>query len=415
MELMVSNVTRPLDVATIRRDFPLLSRQVHGKPLVYLDSAASSQKPRSVIEALDSYYAQHNANVHRGVYQVAEEATAAYEAARATVAAFVNATPEETIFVRNATEGINLVAYTWGRANLGQGDAVVLTEMEHHSNLVPWQILSAQTGVELRYVGLTEDGSLDLEQYERHLEAGGVKLVAMTCVSNVVGTVNPIGEIAARAHAAGALILADGAQAVPHMPVDVRELDVDFLAFTGHKMLGPMGIGVLYGRREILEAMPPFLGGGEMIRKVRLSGSSWNDLPWKFEAGTPSVGDAVGLAEGVRYLEGVGIEAVASHDRALAAYALEALREIEGLTVYGPEQRGALAAFSLEGIHAHDLASLLDEEGIAVRAGHHCAQPLHDRLGVPATTRASFYLYNDEGDVDALVAGLHRARQVMGA
>lgn len=401
-----------LDVQRLKQDFPLLRRTMRGKPLVYLDSAASSQKPQSVLEALDTYYRRYNANVHRGVYELAEEATAAYEAARQTVADFIRATPEETIFVRNATEAINLVAYAWGRRNVQAGDLIVLTPLEHHSNLVPWQMLAAESGAELAFVALQPDGTLDLSSLERHLATGRVKLVASTYISNVLGTITPVGEMARLAHAFGALVLIDGAQAVPHLPVDVRELDVDFLAFTGHKMLGPMGIGVLYGRRQILEDMPPFLGGGEMIRHVDLRSSTWNELPWKFEAGTPNVGDAVALGEAVAYLQRVGMDAVEAHDRALAAYTLDRLRELEGVECYGPEERGAVVAFNLPGVHPHDVASVLDEHGIAVRAGHHCAQPLHELLGVPATTRASFYLYNDERDVDALIGGLQAASHI---
>ncbi|HEX6507293.1 MAG TPA: SufS family cysteine desulfurase [Chloroflexota bacterium] len=401
-----------LDVEVLQHDFPILERTMHGKPLVYLDSAATSQKPRAVLDALQRYYTQLNANVHRGVYELAEEATAAYEEARAKVARFINSTTEETIFTRNASEAINLVAYAWGRRNVHRGDIVVLTHLEHHSNLVPWQILAMETGAELAYIGLQPDGSLDLDTLDAHLATGRVKLVTSAYISNVLGTIAPVEEIARRAHSQGAAVLIDAAQGVPHLPVDVRELDVDFMAFTGHKMLGPMGVGVLYGRRSILEEMPPFLGGGEMIRHVDYSGATWNDLPWKFEAGTPSVGDAVGLGAAIDYLEAVGMEAIAEHDRQLAGYAVDRLGGIGGLRIHGPEKRGAVVAFSLEDIHPHDLASLLDESGIAVRAGHHCAQPLHDLLGVPATTRASFYLYNDERDVDRLVEGIEMAKEL---
>lgn len=400
--------------AAPRTDFPILERAFHGRPLVYLDSAATSQKPVQVLDALRGYYEQSNANVHRGVYALAEEATAAYEGARAAVARFINSDLEETIFTRNASEAINLVAYSWGHSNLRAGDRIVLTPLEHHSNLVPWQILASQTSAEISYIDLLPDGSLDLDSLNRLLTGGNVKLVATTFVSNVLGTVAPVREIARRAHDAGALYLVDGAQAVPHLPIDVRELDVDFMAFTGHKMLGPMGIGVLYGRRSILEEMPPFLGGGEMIRKVDYLSSTWNDLPWKFEAGTPSVGDAIGLRAAIDYLEAIGMEHVAANDARLAEYALARLREIPGVTTYGPENRGALVAFSVDGIHPHDLASLLDEDAIAVRAGHHCAQPLHNLLGVPATTRASFYVYNETRDVDALVEGIERAKRTFG-
>lgn len=404
-----------VDVPTLRRDFPILKRTMHGKPLVYLDSAATAQKPVAVLDAMRRYYEVSNANVHRGVYELAEEATAAYESARQKVAGFIGATPEETIFTRNATEAINLVAYAWGYQNIREGDNIALTHLEHHSNLVPWQILAQRVGAGLAFVDLQPDGSLDLESLDLHLQTGRVKLVASTYISNVLGTITPVAEIARRAHAHGAVLLIDGAQAVPHIPIDVRSLDVDFLAFTGHKMLGPMGIGVLYGRRELLEEMPPFLGGGEMIRRVNLEESSWNELPWKFEAGTPSVGDAVGLGAAVDYLNAVGMDAIAEHDTQLARYAMDRLQAVEGLQVHGPERRGAVVAFTLEGIHPHDLASLLDEQGIAVRAGHHCAQPLHDRLGVPATTRASFYLYNDESEVDKLVAGIAAARRTFKA
>lgn len=405
----------PLDVGVRRRDFPILQRTMQGKPLVYLDSAATSQKPRAVLDALDAYYEHSNANVHRGVYELAEEATAAYEGARATIAAFIGASTEETIFTRNASEAINLVAYSWGRLHVHRGDIVVLTQLEHHSNLVPWQILANETGAELAFVTLQSDGSLDLDSLDRHLATGRVKLVASTYISNVLGTIVPVTEIVRRAHRHGAVVLIDGAQAVPHLAVDVRGLEVDFLAFTGHKMLGPMGIGVLYGRKSILEEMPPFLGGGEMIRHVEYGSSTWNDLPWKFEAGTPSVGDAVALGAAVKYLQAVDMDVIADHDRHLTRYAVDQLRQIDRLRIFGPEERGAVVAFSIEGMHPHDVASLLDESGIAVRAGHHCAQPLHNLLGVPATTRASFYLYNDEDDVDSLVAGLRTAMSIFDA
>jgi cysteine desulfurase / selenocysteine lyase len=404
-----------LDVAAVRQDFPLLQGTMNGQPLTYLDSAATSQKPRAVIDAIVRYYEHGNANVHRGVYTLANEATEAYEGARAKIAAFINATPEETIFVRNASEGINLVARTWGATNLGPGDLIAVTLLEHHSNFVPWQMLAQSTGAEIAWIGLLPDGAVDIDALDRALETGRVKLVATAMISNVLGTIVPIDEVARKAHAHGALVLADAAQAVPHVPVDVRALDVDFLAFTGHKMLGPMGIGVLFGRRALLEGMPPFLFGGEMIRSVRTEGTTWNDLPWKFEAGTPSVGDAVGLGAAVEYLTGIGMEAIARHDRQLAAYAVEQLETVPGVRVFGPEKRGAVAAFWLEGIHPHDVATILDEQGIAVRAGQHCAEPLHEVLGVPATTRASFYLYNDESDVDRLIEGLAVVRRVLGS
>jgi cysteine desulfurase/selenocysteine lyase len=413
--MTVQHALSHTDVETIRGDFPVLQREFHGKRLTYLDSSATSQKPRAVLDAMMRYYETSNANVHRGVYALAEEATAQYEGARDRIATFINASPQETIFTRNATEAINLVAYSWGLTNLHPGDTVVLTPLEHHSNLVPWQLIAERTGADVAYVDLTPEGSLDLDSLDRLLTSRTVRLVSTTYISNVLGTRAPVEEIGRRAHAAGALYLVDGAQAVPHMPVDVRALDVDFLAFTGHKMVGPMGIGVLYGRRELLEAMPPFLGGGEMIRRVGYERSTWNDLPWKFEAGTPSVGDAIGLGAAVEYLQAVGLDRVQEHDARLVRYAVERLSELPGLTILGPRERGALVAFSLGEIHPHDIASLLDEDAIAVRAGHHCAQPLHDSLGIAASTRASFYLYNDESDIDRLVQGLHRVMTTFAA
>ncbi len=405
------------DSERVKDDFPILHQLVHGKPLTYLDSTASSQKPAVVIDALDAYYRTSNANIHRGVYQLSEQATAAYDAARETVARFINASRAcQCIFVRNATEALNLVAHTWGRANLGPGDTIVLTLLEHHSNLVPWQIIARATGATLRYVDIDDDGRLRLDQLDGYLRSERVKLVGVTHVSNALGTINPIGEITRRAHEAGAIVVADGAQSVPHMPVDVRALDVDFYAFSGHKMLGPMGIGVLYGRRSLLEAMPPFLGGGDMIRTVTLDGSTWADLPQKFEAGTASVGDAVGLRVAVEYLNALGMDAVRAHEREITGYALDRLAGVPGITLYGPvgEDRAGVVSFTLADVHPHDIASILDSEGIAVRAGHHCAQPLMERLGLVATTRASFYIYNTEEDVDRLVDGLMTVRRIFG-
>jgi cysteine desulfurase/selenocysteine lyase len=401
----------------VKGDFPILHQLVHGKPLTYLDSTASSQKPTVVIEALDAYYRTSNANIHRGVYQLSEQATAAYDAARETVARFINAPHScQCIFVRNATEALNLVAHTWGRANLRPGDTIVLTLLEHHSNLVPWQIIARETGATLRYVDIDDDGRLRLDQLDGYLRSERVKLVGVTHVSNALGTINPIAEITRRAHEAGAIVVADGAQSVPHMPVDVQALDVDFYAFSGHKMLGPMGIGVLYGRRSLLEAMPPFLGGGDMIRTVTLDGSTWADLPQKFEAGTASVGDAVGLHVAVEYLSTLGMDAVRAHEREITGYALDRLAGVPGITLYGPvgEDRAGVVSFTLADVHPHDIASILDSEGIAVRAGHHCAQPLMERLGLVATTRASFYIYNTEEDVDRLVDGLMTVRRIFG-
>jgi cysteine desulfurase/selenocysteine lyase len=370
-----------------------------------------------VIEALDAHYRTSNANIHRGVYQLSEQATAAYDAARETVARFINAPHScQCIFVRNATEALNLVAHTWGRANLRPGDTIVLTLLEHHSNLVPWQFIARETGATLRYVDIDDDGRLRLDQLDGYLRSERVKLVGVTHVSNALGTINPIAEITRRAHEAGAIVVADGAQSVPHMPVDVQALDVDFYAFSGHKMLGPMGIGVLYGRRSLLEAMPPFLGGGDMIRTVTLDGSTWADLPQKFEAGTASVGDAVGLHVAVEYLSTLGMDAVRAHEREITGYALDRLAGVPGITLYGPvgEDRAGVVSFTLADVHPHDIASILDSEGIAVRAGHHCAQPLMERLGLVATTRASFYIYNTEEDVDRLVDGLMTVRRIFG-
>ncbi len=398
----------------IRAQFPVLERQVHGKPLIYLDNAATTQKPLSVIQALDEYYRRYNANVHRGVHTLSEEATGAYENARLRVARFINApSPKQVIFTRNATESINLVAHTWGRANLGPGDEVLITEMEHHSNIVPWQILQEQLGFTLRHIPLTDQGTLDLSQLDG-LVNERTKLVSFVHVSNVLGTVNPVARLVEAAQAVGAKVLIDAAQSVPHMPVDVQALGADFVVFSGHKMAGPTGIGVLYGRRELLEAMPPFLGGGDMIREVKLSGSRWNTLPYKFEAGTPSIAQGIGLGAAVDYLNQVGVDWIWEHERALVRYAYGRMSQVEGLRILGPgpEERGGLIAFTLEGVHPHDLAAILDMDGIAIRAGHHCAQPLHDRYGMVASARASFYLYNTLEEVDKLVAGLEKAVDV---
>jgi cysteine desulfurase/selenocysteine lyase len=406
----------PFDPRLVRERFPLLAAR-REQPLVYLDSAATAQKPESVLAATDDFYRRCNANIHRGIYALAEEATAAYEDTRARLARFIGAaTARELVFTRNSTEAINLVAYAWGRSTPKSGDALVLTEMEHHSNLVPWQILAAERGLELRFIPMTADGELELEALPGLLADGRVRLVGVVHVSNVLGTVNPVAEIARQARAAGALTLVDASQSVPHLPVDVRALGCDFLVFTGHKMLGPTGIGALWGRAELLEAMPPFLGGGGMISEVKLTGSTWNELPWKFEAGTMPVAEAVGLRAAVAFLEELGMEAVFAHDRALAARALERLAEVPGVRILGPgaEKRGGVVAFTLGDIHPHDVATVLDRHGVAVRAGHHCAMPLHEKLGVRASVRASFHCYSLPEDVDALVEGLHHARQVFG-
>jgi cysteine desulfurase/selenocysteine lyase len=406
-----------LDVTAIRADFPVLEQEVRpGSRLVYLDSAATAQKPLAVIEAVSHYYRHDNANVHRGIHALSERATGDYEGARRKVANLIGArSTREIVFVRNTTEAINLVAQSWGRSALGPGDEIILTEMEHHSNLVPWQLLRDEKGVTLRYVPLEGDARLDMAGYHSLLNER-TRLVAFSGMSNVLGTITPAREMVDRAHAVGALALIDGAQLVPHSPVDVLELDVDFLAFSGHKMCGPTGIGVLYGKQELLEAMPPFMGGGDMIKRVTLERSEWNDLPWKFEAGTPSIAQAVGLGAAVDYLDGIGMARILRYEHALVGYALEALSELRGVRVLGPPagERGATVSFVMEGMHPHDIAELLNRDGIAVRAGHHCAMPLHDKLGLSATTRASFYLYNTFGEVDQLVAALRKAQQVFG-
>ncbi len=394
----------------VRKDFPILERQVHGKRLVFLDSAASSQKPAQVLQAMDSYYRSCNANIHRGIYTIAEEATALYEGARERIARFINAGhARELIFTRNTTESINLAAYAWGRKNLKSGDVIILTEMEHHSNLVPWQVLAAELGVRLEFIPVLPDGLLDLEAYRRLLEKKP-RLVAFTHMSNVLGTINPVRQMTAQAHDAGALVLVDGAQSAPHLSIDVKELDVDFFAFSAHKMLGPTGIGALYGKEALLEAMPPFLGGGDMIKRVYLDHFQANSIPHKFEAGTPAIAEGVGFGAAVDYLNAIGMEQVSAHERALTAYAMERLAEVPLIKVLGPEasQRGGVTAFTIEGIHPHDVAQVLDADGVAVRAGHHCAMPLHDKLQLTASTRASFYVYNTREDIDQLVESLYR-------
>jgi len=412
---MAASETLALDVRRLRAEFPVLARQVGpGVPLIYLDSAATSQKPRAVIQAMSAFYETHNSNIHRGIHALAEEATEAYEAARARVAQFIHASdPRCLVFTRNTTEAINLVAHTWARMTLGAGDTILLTEMEHHSNLVPWQMLAAEKGLLLEFVPVTEAGLLDLEAYSSLLSRGP-RLVALTQMSNVLGTINPVRQMTAAAHAAGAKVLIDAAQSVPHLPVSVEDLDVDFMAFSGHKMCGPTGVGVLYGRLELLEAMPPFLGGGDMIKRVHLRSFVANDVPYKFEAGTPAIAEAIGLGAAVDFLTSVGMPAVHQAEEALVGYALDRLAEVPGVRVLGPEaeQRGGVASFTFEGIHPHDIAQVLDRQGVAVRAGHHCAMPLHERYGIPATTRASFYLYNTTDEIDSLIAGLYKVKEI---
>ena len=402
------------DIAAVRQDFPILKREVHGNPLVYLDNAATSQKPASVIDALSRYYREYNANVHRGVHTLAEEATEGYEQARRVVARFIGAeNPANLIFTRNTTEAINLFAYAWGGRNLKPGDEILLTVMEHHSNLVPWQIIAQQTGAVLRHVDITEEGLLDMASFYKLL-GPKTRVVSVTHMSNVLGTINPVEEIAKAAHEQGAIVLIDGAQSVPHLPVDVEALGCDLLAFSGHKTLGPTGVGALWVKQELLETLEPFMGGGEMIREVQLDYSTWNTAPYRFEAGTPNIADAIAWAEGIEYLSSLGMEQVREHEIQLTRYALNALKNVQNLKVYGPADpalKGGVAAFSLEGIHPHDIGTALDQFGVAVRAGHHCAQPLHRRLGVDSSARASFYLYNTEEEIDKFVEALQATQE----
>ncbi|HEY1591371.1 MAG TPA: SufS family cysteine desulfurase [Solirubrobacteraceae bacterium] len=409
----MSTVGETQDLAAVAEQFPVLRRHPN---LVYLDSSATSQTPQPVIDAMTRYYTEYRASIHRGVYPLAVEATDAYEGARRRIAEWLGSTPEETIFSANATAAINLVAYTWGRQNVNRGDLVVLTEMEHHSNIVPWQILCQDREAELAYVPVLDDGQLDLDALDELLERGP-KLLGVVHVSNVLGTINPVKEIARRAHEAGAVVLVDGTQAVPQMPVELRELDVDFYAWTGHKAYGPTGIGVLHGRRALLEEMPPFIGGGHMIRTVAANESTWTDLPWKFEAGTSQIAEAIGLGAAVDWIRSIGVDRIRAHEEPLVAETLQRLAaEVPGVTINGPSDaadRGALVSFSLEGVHPHDVGEILGREGICVRAGHHCAQPLMRRLGVSATTRASFAVHNSTVDVERLIEGLGTVRRVM--
>ena len=413
----LSALTMPLNVNEIRRDFPIFQRETKpGTPLVYLDSTATSQKPLAVLEAMDTFYRRSNANIHRGVHTLAEESTALYEQARVKIAKFINAhSAHQIIYTRNTTESINLVAYSWARANLKAGDLVILTEMEHHSNLVPWHMLQAERGIRLEFISVTDDGLLDLDVY-RSLLSQSPKLVSFTQMSNVLGTINPAAEIIRLAHEAGAVTLVDAAQSVPHLKVDVQALDADFLAFSAHKMCGPTGIGILYGRLELLESMPPFLGGGDMIKEVKLRSFRPNTLPHKFEAGTPAIAEAVGLGAAVDYLSSLGMDAISEHEHQITEYALERLEEIPGVKVFGPsaDKKGGVASFTFDGVHPHDVAQILDRDGIAIRAGHHCAQPLHERFGLPATSRASFYLYNTKDEVDLLVNGIYKVKELFG-
>ncbi|MCP5004330.1 MAG: cysteine desulfurase [Planctomycetes bacterium] len=402
-----------LNADLLREDFPILKRKVHGKDFIYLDSASTSQKPARVISTLEEFYLNQNANVHRGVYQMSETATAKYENAHRKVAAFINAPHgKEIVFVKNATEAINLVAYSWGRQNLGPGDVILLTEMEHHSNLVPWQLLATEVGACLEFISVDEEGLLNLNAMRSRIK-GNLKLVAVTHLSNMLGTINPVKAIVDFAHENDALVLVDAAQSVPHMPVDVQELDCDFMVFSGHKMLAPNGIGVLYAREKILENMPPFLGGGNMIQDVKLRESTWNEIPWKFEAGTQAIAEAIALGEAIDYLEGIGMERIKSYEGHIVEFAMERLSEIDGLVMYGPppQIRGGLISFNVSGFHPHEIAAALDYQGIAIRAGHHCAQPIHEKLGIQASLRASFYFYNTEKEIDTLIKGLYSIKR----
>jgi cysteine desulfurase / selenocysteine lyase len=413
----MTNRNSDYNLTKIRSEFPILSRETKpGVQLVYLDSSATSQKPACVIEAMDRFYTQSNANIHRGLHTLAEEATSMYETSRERVAEFIHArSARQVIFTRNTTEAINLVAYSWGRKNLAAGDTVILTEMEHHSNLVPWQILASERRLRLEFIPVTPDGFLDLECYKELLSLEP-RLVSFTHMSNVLGTINPAQEIISLAHQAGAVTLVDGAQSIPHFPVNVQQIDTDFLAFSAHKMCGPTGIGALYGRKELLESMPPFMGGGDMIKRVHLRDFTANGLPHKFEAGTPAIAEAVGFGAAIKYLSDIGMEKIAGYEHKVVEYAIERLEEIPGVQVYGPpaEKRGGVVAFSLADVHPHDIAQILDMDGIAIRAGHHCAMPLHEKFNLPATARASFYLYNSTAEVDKLVESIYKVKNIFG-
>jgi cysteine desulfurase / selenocysteine lyase len=410
--------TSPLDATALRADFPIFTRLVHGKPLAYLDSAASAQKPRQVLDAMNRFYETSYANVHRGAYTIGVEATDAYERVRSVVARFINApSPREVIFTRNATEALNLVAYSYGRARLGRGDVIVTTELEHHSNMVPWQLVAQATGATIRYLRIDEHGELELDALDAIARDGNIALVAVVDQSNSLGTINPIRELADWTHTHGGVIVVDAAQSIPHRAVDLQALDADFVAFSGHKLCGPSGAGGLWGRRALLEQMPPFLSGGEMIRAVTLEGTTFNELPWKFEAGTPAIAEVVGMGAAIDYLSGIGLDAIHQHETILTQYAIDRLGEVPGVVVHGPADpthRGGVVSFTINGAHPHDVAEILDRDGVCVRAGHHCTQPVMDRLGVSATTRASVYLYTIVEEIDRMIDGLAAVRRVFG-
>ena len=414
--MQLKEALQPLDIESLRKDFPILQRMVNGHLITYLDSAATSQKPKQVILALEDYYKRYNANIHRGVYKLSEEATQAYEDAHTKVASLIDASFDEIIFTRNATEGFNLVAYAWGLEHVKEGDNIIVSWMEHHSNLVPWQFVARQNGAVLKHIRITEDGLLDMDHFLSILDER-TKIVSITQFSNVLGTINDVKTIGKLSHEKGAVFIVDAAQSVPHFAISVKEIDCDFMAFSGHKMLGPTGIGVLYGKKDILNTMRPFLYGGDMISEVNLDKSSWNETPWKFEAGTPNIAGGIGLGVAADYLLGVGLDRIFEHTRNITKYALQKLSEIPGVVIYGPKEinlRGGVISFNVKGIHAHDLASILDRFGIAIRAGHHCAMPLMKRLGIQACARASFYLYNTLEDVDKLIEGINEARRIFG-
>ncbi|TVR19087.1 MAG: cysteine desulfurase [Anaerolineaceae bacterium] len=402
------------DVDAIRADFPILHQEHSpGKPLIYLDNGASSQRPEAVIESMNDYYRRYHANVHRGIHKLSAEATDAYERVRGKVQRFINAEREqEIVFTRGTTEAVNLVMQTWGRQNIGAGDVIIATVMEHHANIVPWQMLAAEKGCTIRYLSVLDDGSLNMAQLDEWLATESVKLVTVIHTSNTLGTINPVAEITRKAHDSGALILVDAAQSVPHMPVDVQSLNIDFLVFSGHKMCGPTGVGVLYAKYDLLEAMPPFMGGGDMIERVTLEGSTWNEVPHKFEAGTPSIAEVIGLGAAVDYLEHIGMTSIHEHELQIVNYAYGQISQMDGVQVYGGADRGGLISFNINGLHAHDVAQILDSEGVAVRSGHHCTQPLHDALGISASARASFYLYNTREEVDVWLSAVEKARRV---
>ncbi len=408
--------TSLIDIEKIREDFPILARRVRdNKPLVYLDNASTTQKPRQVIDAICDYYLRYNANIHRAVYHIAEEATDAYEGARERVAKFINADKEEIVFVRNATEAINLIAYAWGRENVGREDRVLITEFEHHSNIVPWQLLTQEKSAKLEYIRINDDGLLILDDLYDALEKNNVSLVSTSHMSNVLGTIAPVDEIVKACHLKNVPVLVDGAQSVPHMPVDVKKMDCDFMAFSAHKMLGPTGVGVLYAKKEYLEKMRPFISGGDMIKEVHKYETRWNVLPWKYEAGTPNIAGVIGYGVGIDYLMNIGIDNIRAYEKELTKYALDRITDMKGIHVYGTRdiaKRGGVISFNLGDIHPHDLSTILDEDGVAIRSGHHCAQPLMELLGVAATSRASFYIYNTKEEVDALISSLERARMI---